>query len=226
MKLITFDVYTALFDVVGSLTPWMAAALSEAGGDGLAEAPTLVRAWRRKQLEYALISNSLGRARVPFRMITARALDYTLAQARRPLGTAERERLAAAWDQLDLWPEAGEVLLAVKARGWRLGLLSNGDSDMLAALAARLPVAMDDILASETAGCYKPDPRVYMLPGRALGLAPAEWLHVAGSATDVMGCKAAGMRCAWSNRWHDGLLDPALGPDYEFSDLRGVLRVI
>jgi 2-haloacid dehalogenase len=51
-------------------------------------------------------------------------------------------------------------------------------------------------------------------------------LHLAGSATDVTGAKSAGLRCVWSNRGHDLLLDPRLTPDYEIEDLRGLLPIL
>jgi hypothetical protein len=70
-QLITFDVYTALFDIDSSLTPAVSEMLDL---DGL----TFVRAWRRKQMEYALISNSLERGRIAFELITRRALADTL----------------------------------------------------------------------------------------------------------------------------------------------------
>jgi 2-haloacid dehalogenase len=219
--LITFDVYTALFDAEGSLAPRLEAALG-VGADGRAVA----RAWRRRQMEYALISNSLGQARVPFALITRRALDDTLRRLGRELGQDARAGLVAAWDELSLWLEAGAVLAEVRARGHDIGLLSNGDRAMLQALAARLPVAVDHIFASEQAGYYKPHPSVYRLPLEWVGLAPVDVLHVAGSVTDVMGTRSAGLACAWSNRHYEHVLDPALAPDYEFRDLRGLLKLL
>jgi 2-haloacid dehalogenase len=220
-QLITFDVYTALFDVEASLTPVVDQIL-QARGDSL----DLVRTWRQKQLEYALISNSLGRDRIPFRVITRRALDYALRRARLDPAEPDREQLVASWDALQLWPEAGQVLMTIKARGYRIGLLSNGDEAMLHELARRLPVRCDHIFAAEQAGYYKPHPGVYALPCQILGLRPDEILHVAGSAADVMGAKAAGLHCAWSNRRHDLVLDAKHGPDYEFETLRGMLDLI
>jgi 2-haloacid dehalogenase len=185
-----------------------------------------VRTWRRKQLEYVLISNSLQQGRVSFAVITRRALDYTLSQKQIEATERVRQELVAAWDELRLWPEAGHVLTEMKARGYRIGLLSNGDDSMLRALAARLPVPCDDVFSSEQAGCYKPHPSVYGLPLRALRLAAEQILHVAGSPTDVMGAKAAGLRCAWSNRQRDRVLDVRCGADHEFDDLRGLLAVL
>jgi 2-haloacid dehalogenase len=220
-QLITFDVYTALFDVEGSLTPMM----REAFGPDI-DSLALVRTWRRKQLEYALISNSLQGARIPFWQITQQALAYTLAQNNLTVSTALQQNLMGAWLHLQPWPEAIEVLQAVKANGDRLGLLSNGDTQMLNALRNQLPPVVDQVFASEQAGHYKPHPDVYALPLRTLHLAPNALLHVAGSATDVMGTKAAGLTCAWSNRQHERVLDPQLQADYEFADLRGLLEII
>jgi 2-haloacid dehalogenase len=221
MKLITFDVYTALFDIQGSLMPRVAKAV---GAE--ADAAQLMRTWRTKQLEYALISNSLGLGRVPFRTITRRALDYTLGRAKLELTGSKRDELLAAWDELDPWPEANEVLAESKSRGYSIGLLSNGDVAMLEALGRRLGTPPDYIFASETAGYYKPHSSVYALPLDQLGIGAGEMLHVAGSATDVLGTKAAGLRCAWSNRHAELVLDPGLKPDYEFADLRGVLGLL
>ena len=100
-QLLTFDVYTALADVEGSLTPVLRQKLP-ADVNSL----DLVRTWRRKQLEYALISNSFDRERVPFETITRRALDYTLGQAKVVLSDAARQELVVAWEYLRLWPEA------------------------------------------------------------------------------------------------------------------------
>ena len=220
-QLITLDVYSALFDVEGSLAPILGEVI-----ESHAESADLVRTWRQKQMEYALIGNSLARGRVSFRVITRRALDYALGRAGLDPTEAVRQHLVEQWDRLTLWPEAAEVLTKVKARGYRVGLLSNGDEAMLQALAARLPIAFDDIFSSEQAGYYKPHPSVYALPLHALGLSPDQILHVAGSATDVMGAKAAGLRCAWSNRKHDKVLDPMYSADHEFDDLRGLLDLL
>jgi 2-haloacid dehalogenase len=130
-----------------------------------------------------------------------------------------------AWQKLEWWPDVEEVLTTLKARGYLIGLLSNGDEAMLQALAARLPVACDHIFSSEEAGVYKPHPDIYALPLRRLGLTAEEVLHVAGSRIDAMGAKAAGLRCAWSNRQGDKVYDVAYSADYEFENLLGLLEI-
>jgi 2-haloacid dehalogenase len=220
-QLLSFDVYTALADVEGSLVPTVRQALPPH-----VDSLDLVRTWRRKQLEYALISNSLDRGRVSFSTITRHALEYALGRAKVVLTETALQDLVAAWDQLQLWPEAESVLTEIAARGYRIGLLSNGDETMLRALAKHWPIRFDDVFASDRASYYKPHPSVYALPLEALGLAADQMLHIAGSATDVTGAKSAGLRCVWSNRGHDLLLDPRLTPDYEIEDLRGLLPIL
>jgi len=177
-------------------------------------------------LEYALISNSLQQDRIPFAVITRRALDYTVRQAQADLAKPIRQRLVAACGHLRLWPDAAPVLLTIKARAYAVGFLSNGDGAMLHALARQMPIACDYVFAAEQASYYKPHPLVYALPLQAVSLAPDAVLHGAGSATDVLGAKAAGLRCAWSNHHYDQVLDIAYHADYELEDLRGVLDVV
>jgi len=220
-QLITFDVYTALFDIETSLAPVVRDAL----GDSV-DVSGLVRTWRSKQLEYALISNSLDQARISFRIITGRSLDYALGRAGVKIDEPGRASLVAAWDRLQPWPEADAVVSAVKAGGYQIGMLSNGDQDMLSALQNRLSVNFDYIFSTEQAGHYKPHPSVYILPAKALGIGAGQMLHVAGSPTDVHGTKSAGLPCYWSNRATELVLDPACAPDYEFEDLKSVLDIL
>lgn len=220
-RLITFDAYTALVDCEAGLVP----AIREACGEAV-DAVQLARAWRAKQLEYAQMSNSLQRGRIPFRLVTRRAMDYTFARAGIELTGEQGAALEASWDRLPPWPEAKATLAELEARGYRLGILSNGDEEMLRALAGASGTDFDHILSSDHAGYYKPHPAVYALPRERLRLEPREVLHVAGSATDVLGAKLAGLPCAWSNRHGDLMLDPDVRADHEMRDLAGLLEIL
>jgi 2-haloacid dehalogenase len=220
-RLVTFDFYTALVDYEGSLLPVLRAACPDA-----VDPTGLVRTWRAKQLEGALLSNSLGRGRVPFRELTRRALIYAFVRARQPLRDALVDELVAAWDALSPWPEADATLTALKGRGYAIALLSNGDEAMLRAGLARFGVAFDHVFASDQAGVYKPHPALYALPLARLGLAASDVLHVAGSGNDAAGAKLAGLHCAWSNRTGEPMLEPDARPDHEIRDLAGLLAII
>jgi 2-haloacid dehalogenase len=218
-SLITFDVYTALFDIESSLTPLISEILNINGLN-------FVRTWRRKQLEYVLISNSLGQDRLSFAMITRRALDDTLARSSLDLSDSAKTTLLARWLDLEPWSEVPSVLEALKSRGYTMALLSNGDMTQLQTLAQKLPPVFDHIFSSEQAGYYKPHPSVYALPLDELKLKADQILHVAGSPMDALGTKAAGLHCAWSNRKHEPLLDATYSVDYDMPDLNQLLEIL
>ena len=220
--LVTFDVYMALLDIEGSLTPVVAQTL-DLPADAAAD---FVRLWRAKQMERAAISNALEKERTSFRDATGMGLDYVAAKHGLAIAPDTRARLVAAWDDLNPWPEADAAVTAVKAKGYRTAILSNGDQDMLEAVARHFSAGFDHILSSESAGKYKPHPAVYDLPTTLLGIAMDGVLHVAGSPNDVLGAVAAGMPCVWSNRHGDILLDPRYPPQAELSDLSGVPELL
>ena len=222
VALVTFDVYSALFDIAGSLT----GRLREAAGLDEARAAQAFQLWRAKQLERAALSNSLSLVRTSFRECTRQALGYVERRFGLALSVASRQELVMAWDRLSPWPEAPRVLETLASRGYPLALLSNGDRDMLQALATSLAVPFAHIYSSEDAGTYKPHPAMYELPMRTPGLARAALLHVAGAAGDALGATAAGVQCYWSNRTVDVLLDPAYAPAFSGTGLEGLLELL
>ena len=221
-KLVTFDVYMALLDIQGGLTATFAhtCRVSEQA------ASTMVSLWRAKQMERAASSNALGLGRTPFRDCTAMALDHVCARHGLDLDEGGRHRLVHAWDSLTPWPEADGALAALKARGYDIAILSNGDQDMLDKVAARFQTRFDHVLSSERVGKYKPHPAIYALPQSKLGIATADTIHVAGSANDVLGAIAYGMACIWSNKLQDKLVDSGYPPTYEVENLSQLTDVL
>ncbi|MFT5173760.1 MAG: 2-haloacid dehalogenase [Gammaproteobacteria bacterium] len=214
-ELVTFDVYMALLDIQGGMVPVFA----QATGANEEACGVMVAAWRAKQMERAASSNSLELGRTSFRQCTELGLDYVCARYALQVSAQVRQQLVSAWDTLTPWPEADAALRAIKAKGYAIAILSNGDQSMLEALAAQFTTRFDHVLSSETAGKYKPHPSVYALPQQRLGIATDDTLHVAGSANDVLGTVAFGMACVWSNKGADVLVDPAYPPTHEISTL-------
>jgi 2-haloacid dehalogenase len=223
IKLVTYDVYMALLDIEGSLVPVVQETLNLDADIATA----FVRLWRTKQMERAAISNSLGKNRTSFRECTAMALNYCLGRHKLTLLPDTHRGLVLAWDILKPWTDADASVAAVKAKGYQTAILSNGDQNMLDTVASIFsPNTFDHILSSETAGHYKPHPSVYDLPTNVLGIAKEDIVHVAGSSNDVLGTISAGIRCIWSNRHADQLLDPAYPPTHETSNLTSVADLI
>ena len=114
----------------------------------------------------------------------------------------------------------------IKEKGYPIAMLSNGDYDMLAPLQESTGIQFDYIFGGNMSGCFKPCMGIYELPYQKLGIPKSEMLHVAGSMFDVMGAKAAGCTCAWSNRYHEPILDETYKPDFELNNLSDLLEIL
>jgi HAD superfamily hydrolase (TIGR01509 family) len=112
-----------------------------------------------------------------------------------------RRRPAGLWDRLD--PEAVPTLAALRARGLRLGVVSNADGRVEAQLEGfGLRPFLDVVVDSAVAGVAKPDPRIFRLALAALRVPPGEALYVGDMArVDGLGARAAGMPAVLYDRW-------------------------
>jgi len=88
------------------------------------------------------------------------------------------------------------LLDELRARGLRLGLISNCSSEV-GDLWEESPFAgrFDAVVLSAEAGVCKPDPRIYRLALEPLGVEPAEAIFVGdGQSDELAGADAVGMR--------------------------------
>ena len=115
---------------------------------------------------------------------------------------ALRAALLDAYFKLDAFPDARAALGALKAKGMKTAILSNGSPKMLdgAVETAQIGADLDAVLSVDTIRIYKPRAEVYALVTDAFGIAPAEVAFVSSNRWDVMGATAFGFRCVWVNR--------------------------
>lgn len=219
-KLITFDVFSALCDIQGTFIPL----LKKLKPFKDVDVKTFFQAWRSKQYEYLIIHNSLEREFMSFEDITRKTLENTLQLYNIELAKNDRERLIENWSQLKFWSEAEQVVQEVKHRGYLVGMLSNGDIQMLLKLQTHCKVKFDFILSAEEAGSYKPSPKIYQFAYSKAGVKKEEILHVAGSPIDILGAISAGIPSAWSNRNNLPPIDSSYQPTFKFGDLTDLLK--
>lgn len=187
-----FDAYGTLFDVHAAMARYRDACGPDA--DRFSEI------WRVKQLEYAWTLTLSGQY-LDFWTLTGRALDYALARVP-SVDKALRERLLDAYRTLDAFPDARSALEALKARGARTAILSNGSPAMLepAIKAAALDTLLDKTLSVDAVRVYKPRAEVYRLVTDAFTIEPRDVVFVSSNRWDVMGASAFGFRAVWVNR--------------------------
>lgn len=176
-RAILFDLLTALLD---SWSLW----------DSVAGSVERGRAWRARYLQLTYGAGDYV------------AYEQLVGAAARSAGLPESapRRLVERWPELTPWSGVAEVLRGLAGRT-RLGVVTNCSRVLAAQAAACVPgVTWDCVVAAEDAGAYKPDPRPYRMALARLGVEPDEAVFVAGSAYDLIGTAAVGLRTYWHNR--------------------------
>jgi putative hydrolase of the HAD superfamily len=106
-------------------------------------------------------------------------------------------------------PGVLETLAELRRRGLRVGLVSNCAPEV-AEVWAQTPLAgaFDAVVLSCTAGCRKPDPLIYRLALRQLGVAPAAALFVGdGDDRELLGAQAVGLTAVQIRAAHEDAAD-------------------
>jgi 2-haloacid dehalogenase len=138
-----------------------------------------------------------------------------------PLG--EADALARSLPQWQVFPDVPAALLEARARGWRLGILSNSDRDLIEASIARIGVPFDLAVVASEIGSYKPAHAHWLSFRERTGRPPDA--HVAASLFhDIEPASELGIRTVWINR-----LDARSGrvaPDRELPDMTGLADVL
>ena len=141
-KAVLFDAYGTLFDVHSAIARHRA----RAGPD----ADRVSAIWRTKQLEYSWTLTLAGDY-VDFWVLTERALDYALALVP-SVDKSLKPALLDSYFKLDAFPDARAALKALKAKGCKTAILSNGSPAMLtgAVNAAAIGEVLDAVLSVDT----------------------------------------------------------------------------
>lgn len=193
MKALIFDAYGTLFDVLSVTT--LCELLFPGSGSALAVT------WRGKQLQYSLLRSLMERY-IDFWQITQDALAYSTKALGLELTAEKRDRLMDAYRTLHAFPDVKPGLQALKAKGLRLAILSNGAPDMLQSAVASAGIGdlLDEIISVDDVKVFKPSPRVYQMASARLGVAPADIGFVSSNGWDVAGAASAGLTAFWIQR--------------------------
>ena len=222
---VVFDAYGTLFDVHSVAT--LAEQIFPTRGEALSQL------WRQKQLEYSWLRAMSGRYK-PFWDITRDALRFALAR----LGLAGADgapdaapdaalesRLMNAYASLSAFPENLPVLRALKAQGLPLGILTNGNREMIdvSVRSAGMTGLFDHVLSSDQVRTYKTMDALYALGPAAFGCAARRILFVSSNGWDAAGSRWFGYTSYWVNRTGAPMERLDVEPDFTGPDLTGVL---
>ena len=213
---VLFDAYGTLFDVYS--VALAGEQLFPGRGDALA------RLWRDRQIDYTRLCTLGGRYQ-PFWDLTRAGLRHAAATLGLALDRAAEDRLMNEYRHLSAFPENREVLQALRARGIRAGILSNGDPEMLAIAvrSAGLQDLVGPVLSAHAVRRFKTDPAVYQLGPDALGLPARKILFVSSNGWDAIGATWFGYSTLWVNRAGAPLDQLGTEPGRTGTSLRAVL---
>jgi 2-haloacid dehalogenase len=187
------------FDVFGTLVDWRTSIAREGKAileplgyqlDWLAFAD----AWRD---QYQPAMEEVRSGRIPFSKLDV-LHRHNLERIMPRFGIASlaedvARQLNLAWHRLDAWPDVPGGMARLKRR-CMLAPVSNGNISLMVDLARRNNLPWDAILGAETAGDYKPKPRVYLAACEALDLPPADCMMVAAHTNDLLAAAKCGLR--------------------------------
>lgn len=130
---------------------------------------------------------------------------------------------------LTLFPGAIDLLRTLRARGIKVGMLTNGFAETHREKIAVLELTdeFDAIFIADEVGMVKPDPLLFAHACAKLGCAPAHSAMVGDRyERDIRGAHAAGLFSIWMNVHRETVPEGAPQPDVTVDDLAGVRAVL
>jgi 2-haloacid dehalogenase len=133
------------------------------------------------------------------------ALSYreVMTEGMRRLGAPadEHDALARSLPSWEPFPEVREALEDVRARGWKLAILSNTDRDYIDASIERIGVPFELAIVASEIGSYKPAPMHWQRFFDRTHADLDDHVHVAASRFhDIAPASELGLRTVWINR--------------------------
>jgi 2-haloacid dehalogenase len=189
----------ASFDCYGTLIDWMEgirATLSELWPEH--DADLLLATYHEIEPEV-----QHGRS-VTYRQVLAESLERVAHREGLELRDDDRQVLAGSLPSWPAFPEVPAALAELRARGWRLAILSNTDPDLLDASLEVIGVPVDLRITASEAGSYKPAHGHWDRFFERSGAERERHVHVAASLFhDIAPAAELGLRAVWINRLHE-----------------------
>ena len=217
IKAVVFDAYGTLFDVNSA-----AEKCKDKIGD---KWEVFANHWRTTQLEYTWL-RSLMKRHKNFWQITEDSLEKSMKVFK--IDGAMKNELLDLYKVLSPYPEAKEVLKSLKAKEYKLAILSNGTPSLLNELVkiSDLENIFDDIFSIEEVGTYKPDVKVYDMPVKKYQIKNEEIVFLSANTWDVSGGGNYGYSAIWVNR-NNNIFDKLdYEPKNEVNNLTELLDIV
>ena len=217
IKTCIFDAYGTLFDVNSA-----ASKCKEKLGN---KWESFANSWRTTQLEYTWL-RSLMKKHKNFWEITEDSLDHTMETFK--IKKELRNELLDLYKKLSPYPEVIECLKVLKAKKFKIAILSNGTPELLKMLVENNSIQnyFDDIFSIESVGIYKPDSKVYKIPIEKYKCKPENICFMSSNTWDVSGGGVFGYNAVWVNRLNKVFDKLSYKPKYIINNLEELIKII
>lgn len=198
---ITFDCYGTLIDWDRGIRQAFSAAADRAG-----MTINVTTALEAYHLAEPQVQAAVYR---PYRQVLAETAQRAAASIDWPMDDDTAAFFAATLPSWPAFADTDPALNRLHAAGYRLGILSNVDDDLLAGTIAQFSAPFSLIVTAQQVGSYKPAAGHFLTARERIG--GLRWLHAAQSHFhDVTPAARIGLPVVWVNRKHETL--PANGP--------------
>ena len=145
-----------------------------------------------------------------YREVLTMGLERAARQIGLALPPSEADVVAREWGKLPLYADTPPALAALRAGGFKIGILTNCDDDLFASTLDRFPRPHPDIVVTaQQVGSYKPALGHFEYFERKSGAARRNWVHAACSwFHDIEPARRLGIARIWVDRDRSGH-DPA-----------------
>jgi 2-haloacid dehalogenase len=216
IKVLAFDQYGTVVDMQKGLTEAVTPFLAAKGWPG--KPGSFVTWWRRTHFENSMIDALLDRGHTPYRQIGHRAVAHVMDRCGIAYTQDEVRWLVSQIETLKPFPDVVPALERLRAAGYALAILSNGDRDMLKAAGPHIAFPFDHVISVQEAGYFKPHWRTYAKACEIIGEERSSILFVANHAFDCIGAKAYGLRSAFIDRRRRPFGETPYQPDLVVAD--------
>ena len=217
IKAIIFDAYGTLFDVNSA-----AEKCKDKIGDKWED---FANFWRTTQLEYTWL-RSLMKRHEDFLQVTEGSLDKSMKAFK--IDPSMKNELLNLYKVLSPFKEVPEALKTLKAKKFKLAILSNGTPSLLNEFVRSndLYGLFDDLFSVEEVGIYKPDSKVYDLPIKKYKIEKNEVAFLSANTWDVSGGGNYGFNSIWVNRNNSIFDNLDYKPLNEIKNLNELIKLI
>lgn len=220
VRVLVFDQYGTIVDMQKGLAEAVAPFLKKKGWEGRPD--SFVTWWRRTHFENSMIDALCDRGHTPYRQIGQRAVSYVMDRCGIAHTQDEVRWLVAEIEKLKPFPDVIAALGRLRSAGYKLGILSNGDRDMLEAAGPHIGFPFDHVISVQEAGYFKPHWKTYARAAEIIGVDRSAILFVANHAFDCIGAKSYGMRTAFIDRRKRPFGETPHQPDLIVADFAGL----